>query len=137
MKIKTSLIRLITALTKWVYRAKDNITVFLKKYPELITIPAAFVVWVLSVHVLRWFDKTSGIFDAGVFQIPIFAVLQLFVYASIAWLVMGLLFGTFRRYLLTDLKPNFNKLTPWQKIKISYVIFFSLLLSLVALSYTL
>ena len=137
MKIKTLLIRLITALTKWVLRAKDNITVFLKKYPELITIPAAFVVWVFSIHLLRWFDPTSGIFDAGVFQIPIFSVLQLFMYASIAWMVMGLLFGTYRKYLLTDLKSDFKKLSPWQKIKISYYIFFSLLFAFVALSYTL
>ena len=137
MKIKAFLLRLLTAVTEWVLRVKDSVCVFLKRYPELLTIPLAFIVWVLSIRVLRWCDPTSGIFDAGVFQIPIFAVLQLFVYASIAWLVMGLLFGTFRRYLLTELKPNFQKLTPWQKIKISYGIFLSLLFALVALSYTL
>ena len=87
------------------------------KYPELLTVPLAFVVWVLSIHVLRWFDPISGIFDAGVFQIPIFAILQLFVYVSIAWLIMGLVFGTYRKYLITDLKEDFKSLTKWQKIR--------------------
>lgn len=108
-----------------------------KKYPELFSIPMALAVWVLSVRVLRWIDPTSGIFDAGVFQIPIFSVLQLFVYVSIAWLIMGLVFGTYRKYLVNDLKEDFKKLSPWQKIRMSYTIFLSLLLSLVALSYTL
>ena len=112
---------------KWVF----------KKYPELFSIPAALAVWVLSVRVLRLIDPTSGIYDAGVFQIPIFAVLQLFVYVSIAWLVMGLIFGTYRKYLIQNLKEDFKTLTKWQKIRMSYTIFLSLLLSLVALSYTL
>ena len=137
MKIKAFLMRLLVAVTEFLLRQKDNIVAFLKKYPELLTVPLAFVVWVLSIHVLRWFDPTSGIYDAGVFQIPIFAVLQLFVYVSIAWLIMGLVFGTYRKYLKNDLKEDFKTLTKWQKIRMSYTIFLSLLLSLVALSYTL
>jgi len=108
-----------------------------KKYPELFSIPMALAVWVLSVRVLRWFDPTSSIYDAAVFQKPIFSVLQLFVYVSIAWLIMGLVFGTYRKYLVNDLKEDFKTLTKWQKIRMSYTIFLSLLLSLVALSYTL
>ena len=108
-----------------------------KRYPELYSIPAALIVWILSVWLLRLIDPTSGVFDAGVFQIPIFAVLQLFVYVSIAWLILGSVFGTFRKYLLTNLKTDFNTLSKWQKIKISYFIFLTLLLCLVALSYTL
>lgn len=110
---------------------------FFKRYPEILTVPAALVVWILSVHFLRFLDPTAAVFDAGVFQVPIFAIIQLLVYASIAWLVLGLLFGTYKKYLLHDLKNDFKFLTKWQKITISYAIFFSLLLSLVALSYTL
>lgn len=137
MKIKAFLMRLLAAVAEFFLCVKDKTVVFLKKYPELLTVPLAFVVWVLSIHVLRWFDPTSGIYDAGVFQIPIFAVLQLFVYVSISWLIMGLVFGTYRKYLKNDLKEDFKTLTKWQKIRMSYTIFLSLLLSLVALSYTL
>lgn len=108
-----------------------------KRYPELYSIPAALIVWILSVWLLRLIDPTSGVFDAGVFQIPIFAVLQPFVYVSIAWLILGSVFGTFRKYLLTNLKTDFNTLSKWQNIKISYFIFLTLLLCLVAFSYTL
>jgi len=110
---------------------------FLKKFPELISIPTAFALWVASIPVLRWFDPTSGIFDAGVFQVPIFAVLQLFIYVSIAYMTLRLVFGTAAQFLKNDLKNSFEKLTPWQKILFSYGLFLSLLFALVALSYTL
>lgn len=110
---------------------------FIHRFPELLTVPAGLLVWILSVRVLRLFDPTAAVFDAGVFQVPIFAIIQLFVYASMAWLLLGVLFGTYKKYLLNELKTDFNTLTTWQKIQLSYVIFFSLLLSLVALSYTL
>jgi len=110
---------------------------FFKRFPEIITVPVALVVWIISVRFLRFLDPTAAVFDAGVFQIPIFSIIQLLVYSSIAWLVLGLLFGTYKKYLLNNLKNDFKELTKWQKIRISYAIFFSLLLCLVALSYTL
>lgn len=110
---------------------------FFRSYPELLTIPIGFGVWVASIPVLRWFDPTSGIFDAGVFQIPIFAVIQFFVYVSIAWMVLGLIYGTIRKYLKIDFKEEFQLLTPWQKIKLSYSVFFALLFVLVFLARTL
>jgi hypothetical protein len=84
---------------------------FFRSYPELLSIPAALVAWWASVHVLRWFDSTSGVFDAGVFQIILFTVIQFFVYLSIAWMAKKMLFGTLRQYLKTDYKSEFKKLT--------------------------
>jgi hypothetical protein len=110
---------------------------FIKKYPEILSVPAAMAVWIASVTVLRWFDPTSAVFDAGVFQIPIFAALQLFIYISIAWLVLGLVFGTMRKFLVTDLKTHFSNLSSWKKLKLAYGLFAFLLFCLVLLSYTL
>jgi hypothetical protein len=110
---------------------------FFKKYPEVISIPVALIAWRMSIDVLRWFDSTSGTFDAGVFQIPLFALIQYFIYVSMAWLTVKLLFGTVRRYLRFDFKNEFNSLTSWQKVKLSYFVFFALLFSLVLLSHTL
>ena len=74
----------------WLFKTTTAGLKFLwKKYPEVFSIPVALAVWVLSITVLRWLDPTSAVFDAGVFQIPIFSVIQLFVYASISWLVLG------------------------------------------------
>ena len=110
---------------------------FLKKYPEVFSIPVALGIWIASITVLRWADPTSAVFDAGVFQIPLFSILQLLVYLSIAWLVMGLLFGTARKFLKNDLKTTFINLSSWEKLKFAYGVFFLLLFCLVALSYTL
>jgi len=108
-----------------------------RKYPELLSVPIAFFVWIVSIPLLRWMDPTSAVYDAGVFQVLIFAVLQLFVYVSIAWLILGLVFGTARKFLLNEFKDAFNTLEGWKKIIVSYGLFLSLLFSLVALSYTL
>ena len=108
-----------------------------KKYPEILSIPIALVAWVLSVRFLRIIDQTTAVYDAGVFQVIIFAVIQLFVYVSVAWLTLGLVFGTFRKYLIESMKNEFQKLTSWQKIRLSYSVFFLLLLALVVLSLTL
>lgn len=110
---------------------------FFKRYPELLSIPAAFGGWVASITILRWFDPTSGTYDAGVFQIPIFAIIQLLVYVSISWMLLGIVFGTARTFLKSELKSAFENLSSWEKIKYSYGLFFALLFALVALSYTL
>ena len=98
----------------------------LKKYPEVLSVPVALLAWVLSVRFLRIIDQTTAVYDAGVFQVIIFAVFQLFVYVSVAWLTLGLVFGTFRRYLIENMKFEFQKLSPWQKIRLSYSVFFLL-----------
>ena len=135
--MKTFMLKLVSIFGIILSKIWKAVTKFFKKYPELLTIPAAFVVWVLSIPVLRHLDPTSGIYDAGVFQVPIFAILQLFMYVAVAWMLLGLVFGTARKFLKTDLKTAFNNLTSWQKILFSYGLFFSLVFALVALSYTL
>lgn len=107
------------------------------KYPELISIPAAVLVWIVSIYILRAIDPTSGVFDPGIFQIPLFAIFQFLLYISIAWLVLGIVFGTFKKYLRSEMKFDFKELTSWQKIKLSYSVFFLLLALLAYLSRTL
>jgi len=110
---------------------------FFKSYPEFLSIPAAVIVWVISIPALRLADPTSGVFDAGVFQVPIFSVLQLFIYISMAWLLLRLVFGTQFRFIKYTFKETFETLTPWQKTIIAYGTYFVLVLCLVALSFTL
>jgi hypothetical protein len=115
----------------------DKIKGFFRRYPELLSIPIALAAWVISLDMLRWLDGTSGVFDAGVFQIIIFAIIQLFVYVSIAWMLFGITFGTLRMYLKYNYKKEFEKLSAWQRIILSYAVFFALLFALVLLSFTL
>ena len=110
---------------------------FFKKYPELLSIPIALIAWKMSIYILRYLDPTSGVYDAGIFQIPIFSVIQFFVFVSIAWITLKIIFGTLRKYLETDFKDDFKKLDRWQKIKLSYAVFFALVFILSYLAHTL
>ena len=104
---------------------------FFKKYHELLTIPVAIILFILSVPVLRWFDPTAAVFDAGVFQIMILSTIQLVIYLAIAWFMLKIVFGHHRKYLQTQMKEDFNNLQPWERQKLSYSIFF-LLVALLA-----
>lgn len=107
---------------------------FFKKHHHLITVPVAILVFSGSITVLRWFDPTAATFDAGIFQVPIFAIIQFFIYMSVAWFAFRLIFGNFYRHLMNDMKTDFNNITSWEKLKLSYSIFFLLFAALVLLS---
>jgi hypothetical protein len=109
----------------------------LKCYPELYSIPIALLAWVISIEFLRALDQTVGIYDSGIFQIPIFSTILLFTFLSVAWLAMGLIFGSLRRFLKDEFKYAFQQLDLWEKVLLSYIVFFSLVFSLVALSFVL
>ena len=107
---------------------------FIKKYPEILAIPIALIVWKFSVYFLRFLDPTSATYDAGIFQIPIFAIIQFFVFVSIAWLTLKIMYGTLRKYLQFDFKAEFQNLDKWQKMKLAYGVFFALVFLLAYLS---
>lgn len=107
---------------------------FLKRHPELYTIPFALALWIISPVILRIFDPTAATFDAGIFQIIIFSIISLFVFIAVVWWLMKKVFGTTYKYIRNELKTDFKQLTPWQKVLISYGIFFLLLFYLVHLS---
>ena len=105
--------------------------------PELFRIAASILVWVASIYVIRFFDPTAGVFDAGIFQIPIFATIQFFIYLAVVWLAIRLIFVTTRKYMEFDYQKEFNNLTSWQKMLLSFGLYLSLLYALVHLAGTL
>lgn len=110
---------------------------FFKKQHHLITVPVAILAFAGSITVLRWFDPTAATFDAGIFQVPIFAIIQFFIYMAVAWFAFRLIFGNFYRHLTNDMKTDFENITSWQKLKLSYSAFFFLLGILAFLARTL
>lgn len=111
-----------------------TISRFFKRYHELITLPIAFGLWLISVPVLRYMDPTAAVFDAGIFQVPIFSIIQLLVFLSVAWIILKIVFGNFYRFIINDMKSKFTELTPWQQLKISYSVYFLLVAALVLLA---
>ena len=113
--------------------ALSKVSNFLKTYPELLSIPAGFIAWLLIKAALQ-VDPENAPLDEGIFMIIPFSFIQFTIYLFISWMYFGVLFGTFRKYMKLDMKTDFNNLTPWQKIIISYSVFFALVFSLVSLS---
>jgi hypothetical protein len=107
---------------------------FFNKRHHLITVPVAVLLFAGIVPILRWFDPTAAAFDAGIFQIPIFAAVQFFIYLAIAWYTFRFVFGNFYRHLIIDMKNDFKNITSWQKLILSYSIFFLLFAALVLLA---
>lgn len=106
----------------------------IKKHHVFLTVPLAVLSFFLIVPVLRMADPTAAAFDAGVFQIPVFSASLFFFYLAIAWLAFRIIFGNHYRFLTTEMKSNFQNLTSWQKLKLSYYIYFLLVALLVMLS---
>ena len=114
---------------------KRKVKAFFKKHHVLLTVPAALLVFAISVPVLRWYDPSSGIFDAGIFQLLIVPPLMLFVFLAVAWLAYKTIFGTHHKYLTTEMKDEFkNNITPWQRQKLTYSIYCFIVVLLVAMA---
>ena len=108
-----------------------------KANPQILWIPILFVVWAVSVPLLRLIDPTAAVFDAGIFQIPLYGVILLVFALFITWHTVRIIFGTIQKYLKTEFKTDFIKLTKWQKITLSFSVFFALLFVLALFMLTL
>lgn len=123
---------------------------FLANWNEFITIPLALLLWYLSPMLLRTLDPTAGVYDAGIFQVILFTVIQFLVYHGVAWIVFKITFPKAYKYFdnkfenaigePTTVSPEptgfdkFQKLTTWQKCVLVLVYFSLCLLSMVFLA---
>ena len=107
---------------------------FIKSWSEVVTIPVGLLLWWLSPNILRWLDPEAGLYDAGVFQNPLFAIIQLLIFSGIIRIVMKLSWSVLDDYLDNHFANTFNSLTSWQKLKLSVCVFLALLYTLAMLS---
>jgi len=109
---------------------------FFAKWSELVTIPIAFILWYFSGDFLRWIDPTSATYDAGIFQIILFTIIQFFIFSGIVWIYMKIAFPNVYKYLDDVLGPNLknNKMTQWEKSKVVLWLFSLLFLGIILLA---
>jgi len=111
---------------------------FLASWSELVTIPIALILWYFSGTFLKWLDPTSATYDAGIFQIILFAIIQFFIFSGVIWIFMKITFPEVYKYLDDALGDNLriknNKMTQWEKSKVVLWLFslFFLLIVLLA-----
>lgn len=91
---------------------------FIKRWNEILSIPAAFFIWWVSPFFLRMVDSTAGVSDIGIFQFLISATVAILFGHALIWLILKLVWPEIYE-ILDDCVTKETKLTPWQKILFS------------------
>jgi hypothetical protein len=112
---------------------------FIRKHSEILTIPIALVLWWFSEPILRFIDPTAGTYDAGIFQVILFTIIQFLIYHGVAWLVFKFTFPIASNYLdnvfdKTILYQSVNPLTKWEKSKLVLFLFALYFLGIILLA---
>ncbi len=107
---------------------------YVKVWRELSSIGIGLLLWMKSHVLLRYIDPTSATYDAGVFQLVLFATISLFVLHGVVRILMKLIWPSMDNYLRIEFTNDFKTIEKWQKLKLSAFIFFAFLLSAVLLA---
>ena len=109
---------------------------------EFITIPLSFLLWYVSPQLLRKLDPTAATYDAGIFQILIFATISFLFISGVVWMYIKISFpGIYKFFTKLDDELIFDeavdpksKLTTWQKSLVALSLLFLFFLSMVLLT---
>lgn len=107
---------------------------YFKIWRELSSLAIGLLLWVHSAVFLRWADPSAGTYDAGIFQIYLFAIIGVFILHGIVRILMKLIWPTPDDYLDTEFQYDFQTLEAWQKLKLSTFIFFAFFYAIILLS---
>ena len=110
---------------------------FILSWNELITIPLALLLWWASPVLLHWLDPTAGTYDAGIFQIILFTIIQLLLYNGIAFLIIKWTWPGMYNFLDNVIEQETmsnGSLTPYEKSKIALWIFSLYFIGIILLS---
>lgn len=97
-------------------------TGFLKRWPELLGLPLALLIFFTSAPLLRWLDPTSAVFDLGILQKIFLGVLTLLAINAAVFLGIKFNFPVVYSYYKNLMKVDFLTLTAWQR----FLLFLSL-----------
>ncbi len=123
---------------------KEKLTAFkrfLIQWNELVSIPLAVLLFWIGGSLIRFIDPTAGLFDAGIFQIIIFAVAAFLFLHGIAWIVLKLTFPKAYKFLDEIFEEEIDQssrlacnLTIYQKCVLVLLYFFGCLFAMVFLA---
>jgi len=117
---------------KWISKMWN----WIKNYPEFVTVPIVLFLWLFIPVFLRLFDPSAGGFNVGYLQIPLTSILFVMIFISVSLHMLKLLNGTLYKYLTgKQYKNDFENLTSWQRIVLSYSVYFLYFLAFALLSF--
>ncbi len=127
-------------ITEWIKKTLNKLNPlcgYFVVWRELSSLAVGLILWIHSAVFLRWIDPTAGMYDAGVFQVYLFAIIGIFILHGIVRILMKLIWPTSEQYLDHHFREDFKTITPWQKLKLSTSIFFAFLFAVAFLARTL
>lgn len=107
---------------KYFNRYWPEVKSFLKRWNELLTIPLGFLLWFYSPAFLRWLDPTAAMFDAGIFQLILFAIIGALILGGVNWLIIKLNFPGIYHYIDNELEKDLWKIST--KYRVGYALLF-------------
>ncbi|GAL83408.1 hypothetical protein MYP_635 [Sporocytophaga myxococcoides] len=103
---------------------------FIRRWPELWSVPIASVIFVLSPFVIWYLNPGAGSYDLGVIQRPIFAAACMIFFNGIIFLALKFNWFADYNYYKASEEPNqitdFKNLTAWQRSILFFARFFCL-----------
>lgn len=112
-----------------------SILKFIYKWSEILVLPLALLLFWISRPLLRMADPLAGVYDWGIFQVPLFAAVCFFFTIGIVRLGLKLLSPKFEHWFDNEFPKIWtsNEITTWQKSKLSLWLLSLYLLVFVAL----
>jgi hypothetical protein len=102
---------------------------------ELWGIPVAcLLLFVVGPKLIQWVDPTAGLYDAGIMQVILFAIIALLIYNGVAWLGIKQIFPEVFDYFQKEFATDFKNLEKCQKLKVSVLLYLAFLAALVVLT---
>lgn len=112
-----------------------HIKTFLKNWWHIpLGLLTALVCFFLAPTILRLFDSTAAAFDAGILHIINLVNVELLVYNAFAFIGIIVTFRPLATWFKHSFKNDFIQLTPWQKNKLFFSVYFCFVLCFVLLS---
>jgi hypothetical protein len=90
------------------------LTRFFSSWQNLLTLVIALTLFLLSPSLIRWYDPTAGVFDAGFLQAILLAAVFTFSQGFFGWVLWQLIFASLDR-LTQNENSNWGNLEKWTK----------------------
>jgi hypothetical protein len=106
---------------------------FVKVWPEVWSLPASVITWLMWPFIIARLDPRAGTFDNGVLQVALLAALLVAIINGLVFFGIKINWPGFHHYYKYDLRNEFITLKTWQRILIFLGLYCFLFLQFVLL----
>lgn len=89
-------------------KIKNLVSIVMKRWNEYMPLLAALLVWLIIGPIIRVFDPSAGIDDAGLMQALVFGLVIYFAACVFSWIALRLVFPLIGRFVDELMESTFN-----------------------------